>query len=195
MKQTEQNTVYSRSYRLFHWAMGLGFAALLIAGQQFNLNLSEAYKISGLQYHSSLGLVVLLSAVILLVKRFLRGDPRPAVNLQPLQKLAANSAQISLYFLAVYVPVTGLITAMYSHLPTKPFGLFNLSFMANEQLFSQIRTAHELGTFAAIFLVSAHIAAALHHHFIKKDAVLIAMTGNLKRIVPKRLTAAQRSSD
>lgn len=189
MKINKHFEMYSRSYRVFHWLMGLGFVLLLMAGQQFNLNLTESYKISGLRYHSSIGFVVLVSALILITKRFIRNDTRPSPDLSKLQKIASNGAQFSLYSLAVYVPVTGLLTALFYQLPTEPFGLFNLGFMPDEELFGQIRTAHELGTYAAIVLASAHICAALHHHFIKKDYILVAMVGNIINIIPKRIAA------
>lgn len=170
--------VYSRSYRVFHWLMGLGFSLLLIAGQQFNLNLSEAYKLNGLRYHSSIGSIVLVAATILLIKRLIRRDARPHSGLNGVKLLAAHGAQFTLYFLAVFIPLSGIATAYYSATPTWLFGIFNLAQGSYQpELYGQIRQWHEWATFVGISLAGLHICAALYHHFYKKDEVLKSMLG------------------
>ncbi len=167
---------YSARYRVLHWTMAIGCILLLMAGQQFNFQLTDSYRISGLRYHSSIGSVVLLAAIFLLVKRFIRRDPRPSVALSPVKKWMATGVQLTLYSLAVFIPVTGLITAYYSDMPTLVFGVFDISqFAADSVLYDRIRRLHELATLLAIALVASHGLAALYHHFVKKDDVLTSM--------------------
>ena len=173
---TKQPHEYSSTYRWLHWTMAIGFITLLIAGQQFNLNLSDAYRISGLRFHSSIGSIVLVAATYMLIKRFIRQDSRPVVNMPVIKKLMATCAQLSLYGLAVFIPLTGLLTAYFAELPTHWFGVFNISqFTTDEVLFSQIRRIHELATFLGIALLCAHAGAAFYHHLVKKDQVLSSM--------------------
>jgi len=173
---TQQSHEYSSPYRWLHWTMAIGFILLLIAGQQFNLNLSVDYRISGLRLHSSLGSIVFIAALFLFIKRFIRNDSRPEASMPKLKKLMATGAQLSLYRLAVFIPNRAIPTAYFSELPTLWFGIFDISqFTTNEILFTQIRRLHELATFVAIGLVCAHAGAALYHHFVKKDQVLSSM--------------------
>lgn len=175
---SDQNPVrhYKPRFQLFHWIMAFGFIALLLAGQQFNFNLSDAYRIHGLKLHTSLGSLVLVAAVTLVVRRWLLNEPRPDVALPPLKKAAAISVQLMLYSLAILIPVTGLATAYYSELPTLVFGVFDVSqFTADPALYVRLRALHEAGTWLALLLVGSHAGAALYHHFIRKDDVLRAM--------------------
>ena len=156
--------------------MAGGFIALLIAGQQFNFDLTDAYRERGLKLHSSLGTIVLFTAITLMIRRWIYKEPRPEADLPPLKKLAATSVQILLYALAVFIPLSGLVTALYSPTPTLLFGVVNLTQLAGDpELYARIRTIHETGTWLALLMIGAHGGAALYHHFILKDDVLKAM--------------------
>lgn len=169
---------YSISYRFLHWTMGVGFTLLLVAGQQFNFDLTESYKASGLMYHSTIGTIVLISAVLLIHKRFIRSDIRPDSGLTGKKLIMIKMAQLSMYMLAIVIPITGLITAFYSSDGAKLFGLWNIGQYVDEQtLFDSGRLVHEIGTFIAIALVTSHIVAAFYHHFILRDSVLSSMIG------------------
>lgn len=166
---------YSLSYRVLHWLMAGGFVILLLAGQQFNLQLSDTYRLKGLMLHSSLGSLVLIAALLLLTKRFIRRDARPDPGLSQWKQWMANIAQGMLYVLAVLVPVTGMATAYFSQWPTPLFGLWNINLVASEPEFLAVRRFHEWATFIAIATVSLHLGAALYHHFVRRDQVLSSM--------------------
>ena len=167
---------YSRHYRWLHWTIASGFILLLVAGQQFNLPLSDAYRSAGLRYHSSIGTVVLICALCLFFKRFVRRDTRPNHNLPTLKKIIATAVHLALYCLAIFIPLTGLLTAYYAELPVLLFGLVDISrYTADNALYTQIRRVHELATFLAMALILAHAGAACYHHRVKQDRVLSAM--------------------
>lgn len=156
--------------------MAGGFIALLIAGQQFNFDLSDAYRQHGLKLHSSIGTIVLVTAITLMVRRWVYQEPRPDVPMPPLKKLAATSVQMLLYGLALFIPLSGMATALLSPTPTLLFGVVNLSWLAGDpEQYAQVRTIHEVGTWFALAMVTAHGGAALYHHFVLKDDVLTAM--------------------
>jgi len=167
---------YTRSYRLLHWIMAGGFISLLVAGQQFNLDLTDSYKMAGLRYHSSIGVIILASVLGLLIKRFLLRHKRPVANMTLLKKFLAHAVQLSLYSIAILLPVSGLLTAYYSDTPTALFGTFDLSqFTSDPGMFKDWRQVHEWATFAAIALALSHAGAAMYHHLIVKDNVLTSM--------------------
>lgn len=168
---------YRRGYRVLHWGIAAVFCTLLIAGQQFNLNLSEGKHLFGLAAHSSIGSVGLLLALLFFAKRFILRHKRPHVELPLMQKLMATGAQLSLYSLAILVPTTGLMAAIYSPNAVNWLGFINIAQFTNEQSYQTWRDWHELSTFAVLAVLAAHAAAAVYHHVIKKDAVLKAMLG------------------
>lgn len=172
--------------------MAGGFIALLIAGQQFNFDLTDAYRARGLKLHSSLGAIVLFTALTLMIRRWIYKEPRPEADLPPLKKLAATSVQLLLYALAVFIPLSGLATALFSPTPTLLFGAINLSQLAGDpELYARIRSIHETGTWLAMLMIGAHGGAALYHHFILKDDVLTSML-DVRKI--KQWIAAKQAS-
>jgi len=167
---------YSRSYRWLHWVMAIGICILLLAGQQFNYKLTETYRMAGLQYHSSIGTAIFIAAVIMLVKRFIFRSQRPKPNMPKVKKIMAAGVQFALYFLAVFIPLTGVLTALSSPTPTYIFGLYNIAIWPlNEADFMQFRFIHEIAVLCAIALLFSHAGAALYHHFVVKDDVLLSM--------------------
>ena len=167
---------YSRDYQLLHWGMAALIVLLLIAGQQFNFNLSEEERITGLKLHSSIGTIALLIAAIMVIKRFLLRHQRPNPKLSVFNKFAANTAQISLYIVAIGIPVSGIVAALYSPQPAHLLGLFNISFFSpDHQAFLEYRRTHEILTEIFMLLVFCHAYAALYHNFVKEDGVLKSM--------------------
>lgn len=175
----KEHAAYSHNYRLLHWSMAGIIVTLLLAGQQFNFNLSDAYRITGLQAHSTLGLSSLLIVVLLIFKRFIRCDPVPKTKLPLLQMLAARSVQYGLYILAILFPLSGLAASLYSPHPVYFLGIFDLAIMdvRQEINFSYFRSIHMWATRAAMLLLASHAGAALYHHFVVKDNVLKTMVG------------------
>ena len=168
---------YSFPYKILHWAMALVMIALLIAGQQFNFNISDEYRHHGLIFHSSVGTLALIAAFSLLIKRFLLKHHRPESGLPYLQTLSANLVQFALYALAIAIPVTGLLAAYYSPHEVMLFGSYKISLASGEteQAWTTIRWLHRWATRLTMLLLACHAGAALYHHFIVKDDVLRKM--------------------
>lgn len=176
MNRLSKRKTYRRAFSIGHWLMAGGFVLLLIAGQQFNFDLSEAYRQHGLKLHSSIGTIVLITAITLIMRRWVYQEPRPEVPMPPLKKLAANAVQLLLYALALFIPLSGMATALVSSTPTLLFGVVNLSQLAGDpELYARVRAIHEAGTWFAMVMIAAHGGAALYHHLVLKDDVLTAM--------------------
>lgn len=177
-KQMKQgHVVYSQSYRRLHWFMAGSIIALLVAGQQFNFNLSVSERVAGLFAHSTLGSLMLIAVGLLLTKRFIRRDPVPKPSMPLIKIIAARGVQYGLYTLAVLIPLTGLGAALYSPHPVYFLNVIDISLLDATQVsaFNNIRSMHMWATRGAMLLLAAHAGAALYHHFIVKDAVLKSM--------------------
>ncbi|WP_371373199.1 cytochrome b [Thalassotalea aquiviva] len=172
--------IYNLIYRRLHWSIAIIIISLLIAGQQFNWDISNAHRAWGLTAHSTLGILVLCIALLLIVYRFILRAPTPKPNLPLLKLLMAKTVQLCLYGLAIAIPVTGIACALHSEQPVYVLGVFNLSGLqvSIAENFNTFRNIHTYATQIAIALVLCHAGAALYHHFIKKDSVLKSMAAS-----------------
>lgn len=166
---------YSLFYRRLHWSLMMIILILLLAGQQFNFDLTEMYRINGLRAHSTLGSLSLVIVLLFIYRRFIKKAPVPKVRLPWLKKILAKSVQISLYGIAIVIPVTGLLSAQYSPFPVYLLGIIDISYLNNPDTFIYLRSIHCWSTRLVMFLFAAHAGAALYHHFILNDLVLKSM--------------------
>ena len=127
--------------------------------------------------HRSSGVLIWMLTVMRMAWRWLRGY-RPALpaGMGNLQRFAAHANEYALYGLLALQPLTGLAQSLF---PAKPFALFfgtvPALFARNRPLTHFARDFHEYGAWALLGLIAIHALAALHHHFVKHDAVLKSM--------------------
>ncbi len=176
-KNSVKPHAYSKSYQWLHWLMALSILTLLIAGQQFNFDLTLAERLRGLKLHSSVGSCSFIIVLFLIVKRFIKRDPAPIAQLPKSQILMSKLVQLSLYSIALLIPLTGMMAAFYSPNDVLVFGVIKISLAHGdtEMMFSSIREIHRWATRAAILLVLCHGGAAIYHHLILKDGILLSM--------------------
>jgi cytochrome b561 len=127
--------------------------------------------------HRQLGLLVLLGVAMRLYARQRYGMADHMSDLPKPMRLMAGAVQICLYSLLVALPLLGWATTNAHNLPVRLFGLIPLPLLAetDAELADQLSDYHVLAAWALLALVSMHAAAALFHHFIRRDAVLLAM--------------------
>ena len=164
---------FPRPFKWMHWITAALILLMLIAGQRFGGEMSDADRSFSLMLHSSLGLLVILLVASRLACRF-SGMARP-----PAHPLSANQARIArlvqgaLYTLLVALPITGILTARAHELPVRMLGLFDIS-TGNTARFDQLRQVHQALTWAIIALLVLHIGAGLLHA-LKRDGVMHGM--------------------
>jgi cytochrome b561 len=127
--------------------------------------------------HSLLGLGVLaLTAVRIAWRLGHAPPPLPEEFGGPLVRRAAAIVHFLLYALMVAVPLIGIPVLLYRGRGLD-FGLFQLPspFTRTPEIFRPLQETHELAAYALIGLAAAHMLAALYHHFIRRDEVLLQM--------------------
>jgi cytochrome b561 len=82
-----------------------------------------------------------------------------------------------LYILMVAVVILGVVLAFYRGDELTFFGLFTIPspIASDRETAHSIKELHELGANALILLAGLHSAAALWHHFVRRDDVLARM--------------------
>jgi len=93
------------------------------------------------------------------------------------ERAAARSSHALLYFLMVALPLTGWIVNSASNIPFRVFWTIPLpAIVAPDKAVADAFALVHRGLFVLLVLVlAAHIAAALRHHFVKRNAVLERM--------------------
>jgi cytochrome b561 len=169
---------YTRSGRWFHW---LAFAAVALAYTFINFRGvfprgTPASRVP-MQGHILFGLVVLALVLPRLLHR-LRHTPPPVVPpLARWESVLSRITHFALYAFLLVQPLLGLATVFANGPLTIPFTALQVpSPMARDHaLHEQLGQIH--GTIGTIFyyVIGLHIAAALWHHFFRRDNTLRRM--------------------
>jgi cytochrome b561 len=127
--------------------------------------------------HISFGLLLVPVVLARIAARLRFGAPALPSAMNRLERLGAHGAHLGLYALLIVTPALGVITAWYRNMPASFFGLFVIAspFAPDRDAARQVQHWHNLAATAIIVLAVAHAAAALWHHFIRRDDVLARM--------------------
>jgi len=98
-------------------------------------------------------------------------------DIPPLQQSAARAVHWGLYALLVVQPFVGWVATSAYRASIMVFGLFELPpiWPQDRPLSERLFVVHALIGAAIACLAAVHIGAALYHHFVRKDRVLMRM--------------------
>ena len=167
--------------KALHWIVaGLVLAMLPLGFAMVWLVSTLGTKFALYQLHKSLGVLVWALVLARLAWRWLNPlVPVPPADLEPWERVAAKLTHGGLYLLLLVLPVTGWIMASTSPLglPTLVFGLFTLPnpFGPDAALEGAMKLVHGGLALLVALLLALHVGAALHHHFVRRDGVLVRM--------------------
>jgi len=168
---------YDRIAKAVHWT-----TLLLIAGVYVTVWTSHAVgsrEQSALlvQLHRSIGVTIFALTLFRLAWRWTARIPPLPAELPFVQKIAARAAEYVLYLLLLLQPVLGLLNTNARGRRVDFYFLGELpAVVGPDKVFAkQAMAAHELGAYLLVALVALHAAAALFHHFVRRDNVLNAM--------------------
>jgi cytochrome b561 len=151
------------------------------AGPQPNLWATLADTLALYSVHKVLGLILLGLALIRIAYRVARGAPPEEPSLAVWQREVSWLVHSWIYLALILVPVLGWVgISLYPALVV--FDSFAIpSLMAADQAKSvAVFTAHAIAAFTLVALVMMHVGAALYHHFIRRDGVLLRMLPGLR---------------
>jgi cytochrome b561 len=170
-----------------HWVIAL----LIMLDFAFALSFSRfdpgdaLYLTSAYDLHMATGLCILLLSLVRVAWRLMhRPPPLPAMG-NALRRMA-HTSHVLLYLFMIGAPLTGWLVLSLRHQATSVFGLFRWAWPsvpaiahmshAERQLWhDQFLPLHIRLSYAGMSLVGLHIAAALYHHFVRRDDVLTRM--------------------
>ncbi len=179
--------------RLLHWLIALLILALvaigLYAANGFTDSFDDLMARKDLtQFHKSLGFTAFVLVALRLVWRAVNPTPAPPPQSDALERAIARAGHVGLYALMIAVPVFGWLMASSSPLndadaypqtiPNEVFGLFHMPdpYPVGDREVSEFwGWMHFWAAMALIAVVAGHALAALWHHFVRGDNVLMRM--------------------
>jgi len=127
--------------------------------------------------HRSLGVTLI---PLIIYRLFYRVTHKPLPlpeDIEPMQKLAAETVHWALYGLLIAQPIIGWIATSAYRAQVLFFWTFQLPpiWPENRAFSEQLFVVHKWIGFVIAFLLCAHIGGALFHYFIRRDRVLQRM--------------------
>ncbi|NSZ62788.1 cytochrome b [Agrobacterium tumefaciens] len=176
---------------VFHWTIALLFIAQLVLGYLMSRDTDPVLQFNLFQYHKSIGFLVLALAAPRFIWSVFSRKPRALDGEGMASRLAARAAHAALLFLTLAVPLAGWAVASTSPLqiPSYVFDLVvvpGLPMAISDQAEAFWTEVHATLAYLAAVIVLLHVAAALWHHFIRKDPTL-------RRMIPFRAAADNTS--
>jgi len=168
---------YSVTARVLHWITAALVLALVPLGFVIANEAGGAQQERLYDLHKSLGALMVPIIILRLLVR-LASPPLPLPDDIPaIQQFAAHATHWALYALLLAQGLIGWIGTSAYPAPVPFFGLFNLPALwpENRALSDQLLALHRWCGITIAIIVSIHIAAALYHHFVRKDRVLMRM--------------------
>ena len=178
---------YTRTAIALHWLMALLIFALFPVGlYMVGLPLSPE-KLRIYSYHKWTGVTIFLLALLRLAWRLSHGAPPPPAAMPPWQRRLAAVSHGALYLLLLVIPLSGWVMSSALGVPVVYFGVLPLPDLVakNKELGEALKVVHASLNFTLAALVVLHTAAALKHHLVDRDDVLVRMIPFLNPLIEK----------
>ncbi|WP_129136547.1 cytochrome b [Luteimonas sp. YGD11-2] len=169
--------------QLLHWTIVMLIGWLAWRGLTMVDMPATPAKIEAYALHKSLGLTLLALVVLRLAWRMVAGSAIALPGTPPWQARLASVTHAGMYALLFAIPLSGWLFNSASGYPLQWFGQFNLPALAGRDagVAQLARQLHEYGAWLLLALVGLHAAAALYHHFVRRDATLRRMLPSVSR--------------
>ena len=134
-------------------------------------------KLATLARHKSVGITILMLAIVRLAWRLMNPAPDLPPTLKPCERFLAHFTHVVLYFLIFAMPLSGWIMSSARGFPVSWFNRFQLPDLVakSRPLYEAMQETHETLAWTLAAVATLHLLAALKHHFVLKDTVLRRM--------------------
>lgn len=188
MKNTAKD--YGSIAKWIHWSTALLFLAAYVSVyfRQWFTEAETPINWTALQLHLSFGVSIAVIVLLRIIWKFNNPSPAPEPG-KPIEHLVAKLGHYALYAIMIVMPVTGYLG---TGVATEFFFLFDIPSFKDTAIFTSTFGEHMsfkefekpidfihkdlLGAWLVWLLILGHAAAALYHHFVKKDRTLKRMT-------------------
>ncbi|MGJ3627627.1 cytochrome b [Sphingomonas sp. MMS24-JH45] len=165
----------------FHWTIALLVAVNLASGLG-----GDAVPALGALFplHKAIGITVLVLTLGRVAWRLMHRPPPLPADTPAWERAAAHGTHWALYVLLIAMPLSGwaMASSPERRRPLTWFGAFDIPYLPVSPAGARFgHEAHELLGWVMAALVALHVAAALRHHFLLRDGILLRMAPALGR--------------
>jgi cytochrome b561 len=168
-------TRYGSTAVAFHWAVAALVVFLGTLGILFD-DIPKESRPFWINIHGCVGLVYFVLVIARLGWRASHTPPDLPPDIGEFDRRFSLAAHRLLYALMVLIPMFGFVAFVW-HGRVFDYGLARLNFgvAANRGVFEPAEEIHQLLAYCLFGLAALHALAALYHHFVRRDGVLVRM--------------------
>jgi cytochrome b561 len=174
-----EQPIYTAPARALHWITAALVLTMIPIGLiMANFSLGPTGDVL-YDIHRSIGAVLIPIVLLRLAYRLANPPPPLPDDIPAVQRLAANLTHWALYILLIVQAFIGWIAISAYRAPINVFWLFELPpiWPVDQPYSEKMFAVHRLIGIGLALLICVHVGAALYHHFIRKDDVLLRMVG------------------
>jgi cytochrome b561 len=170
---------YSPAAKGFHWLVVLLLAAQFATAYLLPHIGRNTPPNTVINLHFSLGVLIMLVMAARFAHRLAHPVTLEAHDAKPWERFLAKTTHRLIYAILLVAPMLGWASASAHKLPVSFFGIVTLPAIAapGAKWANTAGDVHSTVMWALLWLVGLHAAAALFHHFVRRD-------GTLRRMLP-----------
>lgn len=160
-----------------HWIIALLIIGMLIFGY-FMEDFPASMESVVYNTHKTIGIIILALVVLRLMWRFMNTQPAYSASYPAIMQKLAHLSHYALYIAMFLMPISGWVMSTAHGKIPHFLGWFYFPMPGipqNPVLANLALETHNTLAIIFIVLLVLHVAAALFHHFILRDNVLIRM--------------------
>jgi cytochrome b561 len=160
----------------FHWLLAVAIVCSFCVGLYMSDLAMSPTRLKLFNWHKWAGMTIFALSALRLLWRLTHRPPAD-VPMPAWQQRAAHVTHVVLYVLFFGVPLAGWAYSSAAGFPVVVYGLIPLPDFVpvDKGLAAGLKTLHQVLAFALAFVVVAHVGAALKHHFLDRDGLLLRM--------------------
>jgi cytochrome b561 len=167
----------------FHWTTAALIVFLGSLGLLFE-DIPREARPFWINVHVCVGLLYLALVIARLLWRATHTAPELPPDVGEFSRRASFAVHNLLYVLMLLIPLLGVVARVW-HGRSFDYGVFQMNFgvASNPAIFHPAEKIHQLSAYALFALAGLHAAAAVYHHFVRRDGILLRMmTGEMGRM-------------
>jgi len=174
---------YTSTAIALHWLMAALLIGLFAVGVYMHELPLSPWKLQIYSWHKWAGVSAFLLVLARLAWRFTHRPPALPYNMSKAMAFAAHAGHAILYLLMIAIPLSGWLMSSAKGVQTIYFGVLPIPDLLtkNKELGELLREVHEILNFTLLAVVIGHAGAALKHHLINKDDILLRMLPRRRR--------------
>ena len=178
---------YTKTAVTIHWIVAVLIIGNLCWGlYMIGLDLSPT-KLRYFSYHKWTGITIFLLSFVRIAWRLTHPAPPLPETMPDWQRNLAHASHYLLYFCFLAAPLSGWLYSSAAGFQTVYFGVLPIPDLLskNLELSGDLKVVHRSINYTMALLVVGHIAAAVRHHLVDRDDILVRMLPFLKLPTPK----------